>query len=209
MMLQSDNWAIRDEGLQRLHDRGIALFTLLSGGLADGTRLEWGWEENRPALSTLSWRILDELDEPPSDDRIQRLEWMVLRLNPDDNFGFRNSLMQCYLARSRIDDALRLAERYPDDFAEMSYTRALVLFAAGRVDEAERALRAVVAEYPKPLTHLLAKRARRAPKRDGIGYIVGGDDEAWAYRKTYLPWWQSYGALEWARALHLLDDRSA
>lgn len=165
---------------------------------AERLRLEWGWLQNRPALTLLGYRIGAELDGPPTPEHIARLEWLVLRLNPDDNQGLRHTLMRRYLETDRADDALALSARYPDDFAAMRYDRALALFVAGRRGDALTALHDAVQHYPKPLAWLL-KSDPKPPKRSGPGILVGGDDEAWLYRSQLLPLWQRSGALDWAR----------
>ncbi len=92
---------------------------------AEGKRLEWGWMENRPALSLLGDRIAIDIDN------VARLEWLVLTLNPNDNQGFRDELMRAYLQGGRVNDALALSDSYPDDFGSMRYNHVLALFAAG------------------------------------------------------------------------------
>ncbi len=180
-------------------ERGeLLLHEVLRANGAEGLRLEWGWLENRPALSLLGSRIAAGFDAPATPEHIARLEWLVLTLNPDDNQGFRHALVRGYLETGRADDALALTARYPDDFAAMRYNRALALFAAGRRGEALLALRDAAQSYPKPLAWLL-KSDPKPPKRKGPGILVGGDDEAWLYRSQTLPLWQRLGALDWAR----------
>ena len=72
-----------------------------------------------------------------SADHIQRLE-LILKLNPNDNQGMRMPLSRRYLEADRFEDALRLAEQYPDDFPEMSYNRVLALYALGHIEKAEK-----------------------------------------------------------------------
>lgn len=165
---------------------------------AEGLHLEWAWLENRPMLSLLGGRIGNELGQPPTPEHIARLEWLVLRLNPNDNQGFRHALMRRYLETGRAADALALSERYPDDLAQMRYNHALALFAADRRGEALITLRDAAQAYPKPLAWLL-KLNPKAPKTFAHGILVGGDDEAWEYRNDSLPLWQQLGALDWAR----------
>ncbi len=163
-----------------------------------GKRLEWGWMENRPALSLLGSRVAIDWDEPPSATSLERLEWLVRTLNPSDNEGFRHSLVRGYLYLGRVDDALALCASYADDFAAMQYNHALALFAAGQAGLALTALRDAVDHYPKPLTWLL-KPNPKAPKKARWGVSVGGDDEAWLYRCDSLALWQKLGAMDWLR----------
>lgn len=165
---------------------------------AQGKRLEWGWLENRPALSLLGNRIAIEGDEPPSETSLARLEWLVRTLNPGDNQGFRHSLVRAYLRIGRIDDALAVCESYPDDFAAMQYNHALALFAAGKSGLAVTMLHAAVDAYPKLLTWLL-KGNPKPPAQGQWGIAVGGDEEAWIYRHETLALWQHLGAMDWLR----------
>lgn len=182
-----------------LVERGERLLrAILQQHGAEGLKLEWGWMQNRPALSLIGAGLAGELGAPATPEHVARLEWLVLTLNPNDNQGFREVLMRCYLELDRFEDALALAARYPDDLAAMRYDEALALFALGRRDEATQALRAVVEDSPKLLAWLL-KRDPRPPRLDPLGMRVGGDDEAWLYRDDRLPIWQRLGALEWAK----------
>ncbi len=165
---------------------------------AEGLRLEWSWLENRPALSLLGGLIDCEEHVPATPEIVARLEWLVQGLNPNDNQGYRHTLMRRLLEVDRIADALALSECYPDDFAAMRYNRALALYAAKRGVEALAALRDAVAEFPEPLAWLLKSTAKRPPS-GRFGIQVGGDEEAWEYREDTLPLWRRFGALDWAR----------
>ncbi len=171
---------------------------VIRSNTAEGLKLEWGWMENRVALSLLGDLIVEDLQHPPTEESLARLEWLVLTLNPNDNQGFRDDLLRSYLERGRYGDALALSDSYPDDLAPMRYNRALTLFALGETDKASTALGDAVKEFPKPLAWLL-KANPKAPKQDKYGIAIGGDEEAWIYRTEHLHLWEQFGALEWAR----------
>jgi tetratricopeptide (TPR) repeat protein len=173
------------------------LHEVLRANKAEGLKLEWGWLQNRTALSLLGERLSIEREQAPTAETMARLEWLVLTLNPNDNQGFRPRLLRHYLELGRYDDALAFADRYPDDFAPMRYSRALALFALGRTDEASSVLREAVGAYPKILTWLL-KSQPKAPPSGRFGIEIGGDEEAWIYRQQHLGLWQHLGALDWA-----------
>jgi tetratricopeptide (TPR) repeat protein len=176
---------------------------VLRANHAEGMALEWSWLQNRPALALLGDAIA--MDGParegaPNAERLARMEWLVRTLNPNDNQGFRFSLMLGYLAAGRTNDALALSDNYPDDFAAMRYSRALALYMNGQAGAALVALADAVSAYPKVLACLLkAKPARPKPGRFGVA--VGGDEEAWLYRTESLWLWQQSGALEWAQTV--------
>jgi tetratricopeptide (TPR) repeat protein len=172
---------------------------VLRANHAEGRRFEWGWLENRAALSLLGHRIAIDGGESPDEVGPARLEWLVRVLNPNDNQGFRHSLVRAYLRGGRIADALALCASYPDDFAAMQYNHALALFAAGKSGPAVVVLRDAANAYPKPLAWLLKKGDPRAPAQGQWGVQVGGDEEAWTYRNDTLALWQQLGAMDWLR----------
>jgi tetratricopeptide (TPR) repeat protein len=174
------------------------LHEVLRANHSEGRRFEWGWLENRPALHLLGERIAMDMDKPADAAQLARLEWIVLILNPNDNQGFRDVLMRAYLHAGRIDDALALSDRYPDDFAAMQYNRALALFAANRRDDALAVLHNAVKDAPKLLAWLLKANAK-PPASGRFGIQVGGDEEAWLYRLHTLELWRKLGALDWLR----------
>lgn len=174
----------------------LLLREVLRANHAEGKTLEWGWLENRPALRLLGERIVSQGEGSDDPTDLARLEWLVCTLNPNDNQGFRHSLVRAYLRAGRPADALALCERYPDDYAAMQYNHALALFALDRRGDATIALQRAVAAYPKPLAWLL-KANPKAPRLDPYGVAVGGDDEAWCYRQETLPLWEKLGALAW------------
>jgi tetratricopeptide (TPR) repeat protein len=179
--------------------RGEALLReVLRANDAEGMRLEWSWEQNRSALQLLIDRIVPDMAGESDDATVACMEWLVNTLNPHDNQGFRMQLMRIYLQRGRLNDALALSDRHPDDFASMRYNRALALFGAGRENEAAVALRAAVEESPKLLKYLLATEPKPV-KSVGWGVRVGGNDEAWLYRQEHLALWQRHDALAWAK----------
>ena len=182
-----------------LGERAWALLErVLDENQAGDALLEWGFMDNRPALSALANGTLPLLEfDPIPELLIDRLE-RLLRLNPNDNQGLRNLLCRVLIEAERYDQARVLCERYPDDFAEMRYNRALVLFVVGREAEGAETLRAAVEHYPKVFDYLDRSRVATPDLQPG-GMTVGGDDEAWLYRSEYRNVWQSLGALAWAR----------
>lgn len=185
--------------IRPLLDRAEKLLRLvLCENQAEDMRLEWGWLQNRPALNLLGALIYADRDADDPSANIARMQWCVHTLNPDDNQGHRQQLMRIYLTQGRLDEALELAARYPQDLAAMRYNRVLALFAAGRHDEATLALGAAVTNSPKVIKTLLAGKPRPV-KSEAWGIRVGGAEEAWLYRQAHLELWQRYEALDWAR----------
>jgi tetratricopeptide (TPR) repeat protein len=173
-------------------------------GTDEGVRLAWVCMENRPVLRCLV--NLAFLEERLGNERAMiDIAEQVLALNPDDNHGLRNMVINDRLRRGDDLAALRLAEEYPADLnPDIVYGHVLALFRLGRTDEAEAAVRDAIVELPKISRYLIARQVRK-PKLDSFGVRVGGDDQAWLYRQEMRDVWQATpGVLDW-----LNDDRSA
>lgn len=180
-------------------ERAVQLLRrVIEANAAGDFRLQWGWLQNRAALWLVGELAIRLLDEDPKRS-VELLTWLVDKLNPDDNQGLRGPLLHLYVKTGDQERALALAERYPEDFAEMRYGKVLALYAAGQRGRALNALADAYRQYPKVL-RTLAARNPRPPAMNQFGITVGGDDEAWLYRQDHLVLWQSTGALEWARA---------
>ncbi len=165
---------------------------------AENLKLEWGWHENRPALTLLARLAMMYRITKRFDDAVRVMALMVLTLNPNDNQGMRDYLIHDYLRLKRIDEALALSALYPDDMTSMAYGTALALF----MDKQEAAAREVVKlaseRYPEVRKMLLADKPKQPKLQEGL-VRLGGKDEAWYYRQDHLDLWQSGGGLEWLR----------
>ena len=165
---------------------------------AEGRTLEWGWHENRPALSLLASLAFYYVEHDAPERAVDLLEWCVLTLNPNDNQGLREPLIHHYLRVDRIDDALRLAARYPDDLPAMQYGGILALYMADKIEEAARQLKQTARAYPEIARMLLSASPRRPALNPGFS-TLGGKDEAWYYREDNLDVWRQSGGLAWLR----------
>ena len=165
---------------------------------AEGRTLEWGWHENRPALSLLADLAFYHVDQDAPERAVELLEWCVLTLNPNDNQGLRDPLIHLYLRVDRADDALSLAARYPNDLPGMQYGGILALYLAGKIEEAARQLEETARTYPEIASMLLSTNPRRPALNPGYS-TLGGKDEAWYYREDNLELWERSGGLKWLR----------
>ena len=171
---------------------------VISANRAEDCELAWGWLENRPALwlvGELATLLID--DEPKR--AAELMEWLVLTLNPNDNQGLRGPLAHLYIQLEEAEKAVVLTDRYPDDFADMQYARALALYASGETGKALQALDDARRRYPKILKTLVAKNPRMPADINPYGITMGGDDEAWIYHVSYRRVWESANALDWAK----------
>lgn len=170
---------------------------VLAENKAEGLRLDWGWQENRPALRLLMGLIGLEYR---SEAELPLLEWL-LALNPTDNGGHRERLVHAYCEAGRAEDALAVCDRYPDDsLPGILYGRVLALYLLDRRGEAVAALAQAIERLPKVHKTLIAARPK-PPKQIADPVSHGGDEEAWLYCLDYRDSWEMCAALDWLKSV--------
>jgi tetratricopeptide (TPR) repeat protein len=157
----------------------------------------WGIIETRPymrareALATSLW-ALGRCDEAVE----HRAE--LLRLNPTDNQGVRDSQVVCLLALERYEELDALFTAYElDDAAVILYTKALAAFRReGPSAAAGRALAEARAANPHVPAFLTGRK--RVPERLPDVFLIGAEDEAADYA-VHAGWlWEDVpGAVAW------------
>ena len=162
--------------------------------------LPWVCQENRPALRLLVEDAYDRLDRDEAEGLAHLLK--VLRLNPNDNHGLRDLVVNIHLERGEDRDALALIAKYPDDIAPaLCFGKVLALYRLGELPQAGAALKAANKRNRKIVKFLLPAN-KAEPKSSEYGVQVGGDDEAWLYRRDMRELWQSVpGAMDWLKRL--------
>nr|WP_232470536.1 SEC-C domain-containing protein [Methylococcus sp. BF19-07] len=190
---------------ERLLNRSVELLRLvLAKNRAEGSKLEWGFQQNRPAMRLLATCIHEHLADGRSEAAVALMEWMVGTLNPHDNHGFRENLVRAYLDTGRPEKAVALSDRYPNDFPALQLNRILALYQSGRIGDAEAELKSLHASYPELLRMLVAEKPRKPKLHEG--YVsLGGKDAAWYYRQNCRSLWEQSGALGWAADLGLVS----
>lgn len=173
--------------------------TVLARLKAEDRELSWGHLENRPLLTLVAIRVTEFANRDPG-ETLELLRWSVLVANPVDNTGLRDTLIHRLAGEGRGEEAVAVAERYPQDLAFIDYGRVLAYHAAGRPDQATAALSQAITRWPKVWKTLNAAKPRK-PKLEPMGFRPGGDDEAWIYRDERLEQWRQSGALDWAAGL--------
>ncbi len=170
-------------------------------GHSHSANLDWGWQDNRPALRSLA-RIALVVQHARPEEALRVME-TLLRLNPKDNHGYRAFVICLWLKRGEDRKAAELATQFPDDqMAETAYGGALALFRLGKRGEADRRLREAVKDLPKVAAYLLRDKVRKPAIKEGL-YTLGGDDQAWLYREEmHSVWTATPGALDWLREVH-------
>jgi len=163
-------------------------------------QLHWVMPGNRPALRAMARlvniKLFMEDEQAEGIHRAQRL----IAINPSDNHGYRTIVMNQLIKEGRDEEALRLAQQYPEDMnPEITFGKVLVLYRLGRQKEAVEEVGNAIEFLGKIPRYLTAKRIRK-PKLHPDGVTYGGDDQAWYYREHMRDvWLQTPGALEWLK----------
>jgi len=190
--------AIEKPLIYPLQDHTIRLFRVVTGGVP--VELPWFVSPNRPALRVLADAILYGIDHGRREAALPLLEEMVSRINPNDNHGLRETLVQEYLRAGQYEKSLALCERYPGDMMPgIAFGQVLALFKSGRKGEALAALAEANERLPE-MVSMLANDNPIQPKSGKFGMVVGGKEEAWHYRQEALALWQG-DALDWLRGV--------
>ena len=176
--------------------RGVAMLEEHWPPTRAGT-LPWVMLTNRPALRILA-NFIHLLQDDWSDGRLERSIRLYMRLNPNDNHGYRTELVNHLLRAGRDAEALACTEHYPDDmFPEIAYGRVLALYRLGRRNAAQAALQEATEHLPTVLNYLLRGRVAK-PKPSPYGIQMGGDDQAWLYRQAMRDtWMETKGMKNW------------
>lgn len=161
----------------------------------------WMVMENRPLLRMLSNAA--HLADLSRDKKafIALIEWL-LKLNPNDNHGWRGHLVQHRLVKETdAAGALEILERYPNDFPSAQFQHVLALFMLDRKDDAA-AQWIAAAQASANIVKALFAASISEPREDmQYGIKVGGEWEAHQYRVEMRSLWKRSGALAWAQAL--------
>jgi tetratricopeptide (TPR) repeat protein len=163
----------------------------------------WSMLETRPFMRAL-FGLAYELERAGKVDEAILQYQEVLRLNKGDNQGARYQLVSLLIASERLDEAMKLVNKYKDDVGpHITYNRALLYFKYfNDAPKTKHALDEAIRWNPHVVSFLLEtkfNRTRRVP--DSI--IVGGEDEAYLYaRECRKLWHKTDGIMDWL--VHLL-----
>lgn len=157
----------------------------------------WGLLETRPymrareGLARMLWQ-LNRREEAAEHYRD------LLRLNPNDNQGLRYLLMDLYLQLDQDANALKLYQKYHDDWSAVwQYSHALLEFRkSGSGGKARKALDQALEQNSHVPDYLTGKK--RIPNRKPGLIGVGDQNEAVYYASQHLNHWRrTPGAVEW------------
>ncbi len=160
----------------------------------------WGILETRPYMRARAGLAQCLWEAGERDAAIAHYQDM-LRLNPNDNQGIRDVLLDCLLELDRDEEAGRLLQQYEDDgTATWLYNWALLVFRReGDSTEARRRLKEALRYNPHVPAYLLGRKRIPRELPDLVGF--GDENEAIAYAGDALVNWRNTpGALEWLAA---------
>jgi len=162
--------------------------------------LEWGYMQNRPALRLVGFLAASMTDMGDDQTAMELMEW-ILRLNPNDNQGYRAEVVNAYLRLGLDAEATKLCERYPEDIdVSICFGRALALFRQGERQQADAQLKKAIKQFPK-MPNAITRKTMKQPKDLQPGLVTfGGGDEAWYYRQDARDFWvNTPGAIAWMK----------
>lgn len=180
---------------EKLLNRAQTLLTSLTAG---DIELPWNCTENRSALRLLIEQAYTHLsrDDPDTMALLQN----VLRLNPNDNHGLRDLVINRHLEDGADEAALTVINRYPGDLSPApTFGKVLALYRLGRMPEARAAV-SVAKKHNRKIAKFLLPEHKAEPALSPHHIQVGGDDEAWCYRADMRDVWAAApGALDWLK----------
>ncbi|HSG43669.1 MAG TPA: hypothetical protein VLA72_10990 [Anaerolineales bacterium] len=166
----------------------------------ENTGYFWGLLETRPymrarqGLATTLWRL------KRYEEAIEHFH-ELLRLNPNDNQGNRDILLDLLIQIEHYQEALDLIEQYREEWSALwLYSRALLEFQRNGVSAtAKKALQQALDENPFVPAFLLGQK--RVPNRRMDSYGWGDESEAIYYVSEHLNYWRRIsGAVAWLRS---------
>ncbi len=168
-------------------------------GIPANRTLPWVMQENRAVLRLLSHNINISTADGDREREIEKTQH-YLRLNPEDNHGYRCVLINLYLQQNNNQQALTLAEAYPEDMlAEVQFGRVLAQYRMGNLQAAQATLKTACDKLPLIVKYLLQASAKK-PQFHEHGIMQGGKDQAWLYRDEMREsWLQTDGCMAWLK----------
>lgn len=193
--------AIDPEASRQLYERGVAAGERALG--AEVFREEaghfWGLVETRPYMRARQGLAESLVELKRFAEAAEHFQAM-LRLNPNDNQGVRDSLVNVLIAADRDAEAAELLEQYREDStAKMAYPRALLAFRReGDSFEARRCLKKALQANPFVPGLLLGTRRPLPPSET---YSLRSEEEAALYFILSSQTWKATpGALDWLKS---------
>jgi tetratricopeptide (TPR) repeat protein len=198
VILAKDTATTTEEAI-RLYSQGVAAGERALGPAAfvEDVGMFWGLLETRPYMRARAGLALALCEAGRVGEAVEHGQAM-LSLNPNDNQGMRELVLDWLLRLGRDDDAAELLRRYKNDAgAGWSWSAALAAFRKhGDRAAARKALERAVAANLHVEAYLLGRK--KPPRRLPDFVVMGGKEEAAAWvAATASTWAATPGALEW------------
>ncbi|NND92124.1 MAG: SEC-C domain-containing protein [Granulosicoccus sp.] len=163
--------------------------------------IPWGFVENRSALRMMARHVNHLKDRHVgSVARWLPRARILLRINPNDNHGYRELVSKELLRQRRPADALALLDEYPDDMlGSVNLNRVLALFLLDRREEAATALRTAGPRLREIRKAIVQERYGKPRDVQYDRVSIGGRDEAWFYRQDMRAIWKDSAAIDWLK----------
>ena len=186
------------ESAARLYELGMA-----AGERAMGTETFeqagyfWRLVETRPYMRARAGLAKILVEQKRLGEAVKHYQEM-LRLNPNDNQGVRDILVNLLIELGRDEEAWTLLASYPEDGALLEFPRALLSFRRhGDSPEARQALKGAI-QLNLFVPGMLLGDLEPPPRGDF--YSPSGEEEAGLYLALSRGTWaRTAGALEWLR----------
>jgi tetratricopeptide (TPR) repeat protein len=168
----------------------------------------WLSMQNRPLLRLVANAAI--LADKKGDKKtfVELVEW-VLKLNPNDNHGWRAAIVAHRLTDDDATGALEILDRYLHDFPPSAFQRTLALFMLDRRDQAAKQWVLAARGSAHIVEALLSERVSQPREDASHGIAVGGKWEAHHYRQEMRNVWKRTGALAWATQLPQVKAKPA
>lgn len=159
----------------------------------------WGLIETRPYMRARQSLAIALWEQGKQAEAVEHYE-DLLRLNPNDNQGVRDLLLEALVELGRDDEAAALLERYKHDSSAIwAWSAALLSFRQKGDGAAARKALSHAAETNRHVAAYLLGR-KRLPATLPAFYSPGDANEAIGYVSNSLPAWRKTdGALQWAK----------
>lgn len=191
---------IHPDAAQKIIERGIAASEVMLGAdyMQEMEGEFYGFIETRPLMRAM--HALFEIKVRASDfPAAIEIGLKAIRLNKNDNIGFRSPVATLLLRMGDVDRAAKLIDSHPNDtMAGITFGRVILALKQGREDDVPELLK----EAQLYQNHVLAGIRGEVLVSDALPYgiPVGGTSEALAYLELAAPLWEmTPGAMEVAR----------
>ncbi len=167
-------------------------------------QMEWSEQNNRAFMLLLQLKLQLEGHDFEKPEKTLNIARELLKLNPEDNLGVREDVVGFALNLERIDLALEICDRYPDDTSPgILYGRALAFYGKNKEEKAHKALLKAIEQLPRVAKQLINpgnfNAVEEEPRLPGVE--PGTAAEGLHYAIHWRPTWEQYGgALNWLKA---------